>query len=455
VLTIDSATLAPRKKISGGGLGRLGYGLATWVTAFLVVAVLVFSPWWLLLGLAAVSVAWMALTRTGQQAWSVTEVGIATIPQRLGSSSVVVVGIAGVVGVLVALLSMAVGFEATLRETGTDDTAIIMRGGSQTEINSVIDHDTAVVVSQAAQILHDSSGRAIASPELVVVASLPKRSDGLDGNVEIRGVSEFAWALRPNVKMVAGRKFQPGLREVVAGKGAARQFKNLDLGSTLRLNGQTWTVVGQFDSGDSHNSEIWGDTQIVGSAYRRGASASSVSVRLTDAGQFEALKAALTTDPRIKVDVKTTREYYNEQSEALSRSIRVLGIAVGIIMAIGAIFGALNTMYAAVAARAREIATLRAIGFRGLPVIVSVLLETMLLAVLGGVLGAAVAWAIFDNYSASTLGSNFSQVVFNFSVTPELLWNGLKWALAIGFIGGLFPAVRAARLPVTVGLREL
>ncbi len=429
--------------------------MLTWLAALIAVAVLVMAPWWLLLGLVVLLIVWMMLTRTGQQAWSVTEVGVATIPQRLGSSSVVVVGIAGVVGVLVALLSMAIGFETTLRETGTDDTAIIMRGGSQTELNSVIDHDTAVVVSQAAQILHDPSGRAIASPELVVVASLPKRSDGLDGNVEIRGVGEFAWALRPNAKLIAGRKFQPGLREVVVGKGAARQFKNLDMGSALRLNGQTWTVVGQFDSGDSHDSEIWGDTQIVGSAYRRGASTSSVSVRLIDAGKFEALKAALTTDPRIKVDVRTTREYYNQQSENLSRAIRILGITVGVIMAIGAVFGALNTMYAAVATRAREIATLRAIGFRGLPVIVSVLLETMLLAVLGGVLGAAIAYVIFDNYSASTLGSNFSQVVFNFSVTPGLMWNGLKWALAIGFIGGLFPAIRAARLPVTVGLREL
>jgi putative ABC transport system permease protein len=427
----------------------------TWLTAAVAVAVLVRAPWWLMLGLAVVLIAWMAFTRAGQQSWSVTQVGVTTIPQRLGSSSVVVVGIAGVVGVLVALLSMAVGFETTLKETGTDDTVLVMRSGSLTEINSGIDHDTAVVVSQAPQVLHDAAGQPIASPELVVVASLPKKSDGLDGNVEIRGVGSEAWALRPNVKLIAGRKFAAGLREMMVGKGAARQFKNLDVGSQLRLSGQTWTVVGQFDSGDSHNSELWADTPVVGSAYRRGNSISSVSLRLTDPGQFEALKAALTTDPRIKVDVITTREYYNQQSSGLSKYIRILGFSVGIIMGIGAIFGALNTMYAAVATRAREIATLRAIGFRGLPVIVSVLLETMLLAVLGGVLGAALAWAIFDNYSASTLGSNFSQVVFNFRVTPDLLWEGLKWALAIGFIGGLFPAVRAASQPVTVGLREL
>jgi putative ABC transport system permease protein len=425
------------------------------VISVAVVGVLVLLPWWLLLALVVLLAAWMTLTRVGQQSWAVTQLGVATVPQRLGSSSVVVVGIAGVVGVLVALLSMAAGFEATLRETGTDDTAIVIRAGAQTEINSVVDHDTAVVVSQAPQVLHNAAGQAIASPELVVVASLPKKSDGLDANVEIRGVGEHGWELRPDVKIIAGRKFKPGLRELIAGKGAVGQFRNTDVGATLKLNGQLWTVVGQFDSGDSHNSELWGDADGVGSAYRRGSSTTSISLKLTDPGQFEALKAALTSDPRIKVDVLTTRDYYNRQSESITQAIRVLGITVGIIMAIGAVFGALNTMYAAVAARAREIATLRAIGFRGVPVVVSVLLETMLLALLGGALGAGLAWAVFDDYTASTLGSNFSQVVFAFNVTPALLTSGLKWALAIGFVGGLFPAVRAAIVPVTAGLREL
>jgi putative ABC transport system permease protein len=436
-------------------MGKLGFGLAMAAAVVVPIVLLTKAPWWLVLVVAALLAAWMAFTRVGQQSWSVTKVGIATIPQRLGSSSVVVVGIAGVVGVLVALLSMAAGFETTLRATGTDDTVIVMRTGAQTEINSVVGHDTAVVVSQAAQVLHDSQGRPIASPELVVVASLPKKSDGLDGNVEIRGVGEHAWELRPNVKIIEGRKFQPGLRELIAGQRATGQFRNLTVGSSLRLNGQSWTIVGVFESGDSHESELWGDTDVVGSTYRRGSSTSSVSMRLTSADAFEAIKAALTTDPRIKVDVSTTRHYYNQQSENITGAIRVLGITVGVIMAVGAVFGALNTMYAAVATRAREIATLRAIGFRGLPVIVSVLLETMLLALLGGALGAGLAWAIFDNYTASTLGSNFSQVVFAFKVSPELLWGGLKWALAIGFVGGLFPAVRAARIPVTVGLREL
>jgi putative ABC transport system permease protein len=436
-------------------LRKLGVGL--WAVAAVVIPVelLIELPWWLLVAVVILLVPWMGLTRVGQQAWSATQAGIATIPQRLGSSAVVVVGIASVVGVLVALLAMGAGFEATLGQTGTDDTAIIIRGGAQAEINSGVDHLSATVVSLAPQVLRNSQGQPIASPELVVVASLPKKSSGLDANVAIRGVGERAWDLRPNIKMIAGRRLISGMRELMVGKGAHEQFSGLDLGSTLRLNGQSWTVVGVFDAGDSHNSEIWGDTAVVASAYRRGSSTNSITVRLTEAAAFDAFKAGLASDPRLKVDVKTTRDYYSQQSESLAHLIRILGVTVGVIMGIGATFGALNTMYAAVAARLREIATLRAIGFRAVPVVVSVLLETMLLALLGGAIGAAAAWAIFDNFTASTLGEDFSQVVFAFKVSPALLGSGLKWALAIGFIGGLFPALRAASVPVTAGLREL
>lgn len=419
------------------------------------VVLLVMCPWWAVAGLVVLLALWMALTRTGQQTWSVTRVGLSTIPRRLGSSSVVVVGIAGVVGVLVALLAMAVGFEKTLRQTGNDDTAIVLRAGSQTELNSVVSHDTAVIVAQEPQVLKNSRGEPLASPELVVAASLTKKSTGLPANLEIRGVGEHAWEMHPNVHIVAGRRFAPGLRELIVGKGAREQFAGLEPGSVLKFNGQQWTVVGAFDSGDSYDSEVWGDTDVVGSTYRRGSSTTSVTVRLTSPKAFEAFKAALASDPRLTVDAKTTRDYYNAQSERLTKTIRILGTVVAVIMAVGAVFGALNTMYAAVATRAREIATLRAIGFRGVPVVVSVLIETMLLALLGGVIGAAVAWAVFDNYTASTLGDNFSQVVFAFNVSPALMWSGLKWALAIGFIGGLFPAVRAASIPVTAGLREL
>ncbi|HEV7492044.1 MAG TPA: ABC transporter permease, partial [Rhodanobacteraceae bacterium] len=278
---------------------------------------------------------------------------------------------------------------------------------------------------------------------------------GLDANVEIRGVGDEVWKLLPDVKIVGGHKFGPGLRELIVGKGAREQFAGADIGAKLNLNNQDWTIVGAFDSGDAHNSELWGDADVVASTYRRGSSRTSVVVRLTGAEAFDTYKASLASDPRLKVDVKTTRAYYSEQSEGLTRLIKILGTTIAVIMGIGAIFGALNTMYAAVATRAREIATMRAIGFRGLPVVVSVLLETMLLALIGGVLGAAIAWILFNNYTVSTLGRNFSQVVFAFKVSPALVWSGLKWALAIGFVGGLFPALRAARLPVTTALREL
>ena len=216
--------------------------------------------------------------------------------------------------------------------------------------------------------------------------------------------------------------------------------------------GSFWTVVGVFASGDAHDSELWTDAETLGSTYNRSAY-QSITVRTEGTDGFTAFKAAMDADPRLKLDVSTTREYYGRQSGQLATLINVLGTVIGAIMAVGAVFGALNTMYAAVTTRAREIATMRAIGFRGLPVVVAVMLETMLLALLGGLLGGLLAWSIFNGYSVSTLGSNFSQVVFQFKVSPELLWNGLKWALGIGLVGGLFPALRAARLPVTAALR--
>ncbi len=423
------------------------------LAVIVAIIVLVAVPWPVLAGLVVVFAAWMALTRSGRQAWSVTRVGLATIPQRLGASSVVVVGIAGVVGVLVALLAMGEGFRQTLQQTGDAETVIVLRGGATAELSSGVSREDAVLIEQQAGILKDAEGKPIASPELVVVANIPKKGTGTDANVEIRGVGRQAFALRPNVKIIEGRAFEPGLRELVVGKGALAQFVGLAPGSTLNLANQQWTVTGVFESGDAHESELWGDVETVSTTYRRNGY-QSVSVRLTSADAIDAFKAGIASDPRLKVDAKTTGDYYSAQSEGLTKAIRVIGIVIGVIMAIGAVFGALNTMYAAVATRAREIATLRAIGFRGAPVVVSILLETMLLALAGGLLGAAIAWLIFNNYTVSTLGANFSQVVFSFKVSPELVWNGLKWALAIGFVGGLYPALRAARLPVTTALRE-
>jgi putative ABC transport system permease protein len=436
-------------------LSVLAGGLLLLLGVALPIVLLAELPGAVLAALALLLTLLIAFTRRGAQIRSITWMGLATIPQRLGSSSVVVVGIAGVVAVLVALLAMAAGFEATLRQTGSDDTAIVVRAGSQTEINSQLSHEVATLVSQAPQVLHDPLGRPISSAELVVVASIPKRHTGLDANVELRGIGEEAWALHPQLQIIAGRRFRPGLRELIVGKGAREQFGGVEVGSTLKLNGQLWNIVGAFQSGDAHDSEIWGDVEVVGSTYRRGSAVASVTVRLTDRSAIDAFRAGLASDPRLQVDASTTRAYYNAQSEQLSRLIRILGTTVGVIMGVGAVFGALNTMYATVAGRAREIATLRAIGFGALPVVVAVILETMLLAALGGAAGAAIAWLVFHDFTASTLGANFSQVVFAFQVSPALLADGIKWALAIGLIGGLFPALRAARMPVTAGLREL
>ena len=426
-----------------------------WLALLVAIGVLMWLPGWILPLLVLPLSVWLMATRSGRQAWSAAQVGIATIPQRLGSSLVIVVGIAGVVGVLVALLAMAAGFETTLRQSGGDDTAIVLRAGAQTELNSVIDHDTVTLVSQQSQVQRGTAGQPIASGELVVVAALPKRSTGLDANVELRGVGERAWELRPKLRLISGRKFTPGLRELIVGKRAREEFSGVDLGATLKLNGQLWQVVGEFAAGDANDSDLWGDVDVVGPTYRRGGSSTSVTVKLTDASAFQAFKAALATDPRLKVEVRTTRAYYSEQSADLTKLITGLGTAIGLIMGIGAVFGALNSMYAAVATRTREIATLRALGFRAVPVVVSVMLETMLLALLGGTLGAGIAWLLFDHYTASTLGANFTQIVFAFRVSPQLIMQGMKWALAMGLVGGLFPALRAARMSVTNGLREL
>jgi putative ABC transport system permease protein len=436
-------------------------GLLTLVVVIVGVFVFLSLPWQGLIVLVVLLALWMFFTRRGQQAASVTGIGISTLPQRLGSSAVIVVGIAGVVAVLVAMLAMAQGYSETLRRTGSDDTVIVLRGASASEVSSVLGHDAAVVIAQAPGIAKDDQGKPIASPELVVAANLPIKGGDPEedfGSVQLRGIGEAAWKLRTNAKIIAGRKFTPGLRELVAGKGAQRQFAGLEVDHEIKLGNQSWKVVGIFESKDAMESELWGDTDVVGPTYRPNGSnsSSSVFVRLTGADAIEPFKAALASDPRLQVDVDTTGSYFSKQSEGTSKAITAIGIVVGAIMAIGAIFGALNTMFAAVATRAREIATLRAIGFRGVPVVIAIMLETMLLALIGGILGGLIAWLIFNGYTASTLAAGSTgQLTFEFSVAPALLWTGIKWALAIGFIGGLYPALRAARLPVTTALREL
>ncbi len=429
--------------------------LATGVAAVLGVGVGLALPWIGIGALALVLALWLILTRAGRRVGSITASGMSTLPQRWGGASVVVVGIAGVVGVLVSLLAMGTGYESTFRATGSDDTAIVLQSGALAENTSSLDPQSVLLIGGKPQVARNAQGQPLASPEVVMGASLPRKGTGEDENVTIRGVGPEVWAVRRRVKIIAGRRFQTGLREIIVGKAAAHEFAHTRVGSTLEINGQPWKVVGEFDSGDAHDSELWGDVNVVAVAFHLGSSVQSVTVRLTGSNAFDAFKAALASDPQLEVQANTTRKYYAEQSEGLSRFIRILGLVVAGIMAIGAVAGALNSMYAAVSARTREIATLRAIGFRGGPVVVSVMIETMLLALAGGVGGAFIAWLLFHHFTVSTLGPNFGAVMFQFQVTPQLMGEGLKWALVIGFLGGLFPALRAARIPVTDGLREL
>ena len=422
-----------------------------------VLAAWVMLPWQGALALAVLLAAWMLLFRSGAQARSVAAVGISTLTQRLGSSAVIVVGIAGVVGVLVALLAMAEGYGQTLRNSGSLDTAIIMRGASANEVSSSLSREDVLQIEQAPGVAKNAKGEPIVSAETVVAANLPVRGSktGDEGSAQVRGISEAAFAVRPHAKIVEGRTFQPGLREIIVGKGAVRQFEGLKVGATLKLGNQPWTVVGIFASGDALESELWADANVVNDAYKRGSGRNSATVKLESPAAIKTLSEALEANPQLKVKASTTLEFFAKQSEQMTKVLRIIGITVGSIMAVGAVFGALNTMFAAVASRAREIATLRAIGFRGLPVVVAVMLETTLLALVGGLIGGAVAWLLFNGFEASTMmAGSVGKLSFNLAVSPGLLWEGIKWALAIGFVGGLFPAVRAASLPVTTALRE-
>jgi putative ABC transport system permease protein len=389
------------------------------------------------------------------QAFAITGINIRSIPERWGSSLVIVIGLAGVVAVFTALLAMATGFESTLRATGRADAAIVMRGGSNAELNSGLDREQTDLIEQAPGIRTGADGKPLASAEMMIIAELIRRDDVKNGaNITVRGVEPAAFALRPQLKIVAGRSFTTGLRELIVGRGVLRQFQGAELGKVVRMRGSDWTVVGVFESGDAHDSELWTDINVARTTFGRNGS-SSVLAALEGPDGFGRLKGALAADPRVNVDVVREQDYFSGQTKQFRKTIGFLAGVVTLIMALGAVFAALNSMYAAVAARGKEIATLRAIGFGGLPVLISVMIEALLLALAGGVLGALIAYLLFNNLSVSTLGENFTQVVFNFKVTPELVVRGLVIAVVIGMIGGLLPAIRAARLSVATSLREL
>ena len=379
-----------------------------------------------------------------------------TVPQRAGSSLVAVIGVAGVVVVFVAVLSIAEGFRAALAGAGSPDTAIVMRGGSDTELSSVLPLDSTRVIKDAPGVRR-ATGGVVASAELFVVVDVPKRSTGSPANVPLRGVEPAAFGVRDEVRIVEGRAFRPGTNEIIVGRSAAAQFAGIDLGTTQRWGESAWEVVGIFEAGGTiAESEIWCDARILQPAYRRGDSFQSVYARLESPDAFDAFRDALAADPRLDVMVEREEDYYLGQTQAVTAIITGIGAVIAFLMGIGAVFGAINTMYTAVAARTREIATLRALGFSGGPVVVSVMAESMALAVAGGLLGGLLAYAGFNGYQTATLNwQTFSQVAFAFRVTPALLVQGIVWAVVMGFFGGLFPAVRAARLPVATALREL
>jgi putative ABC transport system permease protein len=390
------------------------------------------------------------------QVASVTKFGLLGIPQRRGSVAAALFGVAGVVAVLIGVLSIAAGFQKAMNASASPDAAIVLRSGADSEMVSGFSRENTRLIADAPGLARTPDGP-LASAELFVIINLPKRSTGTDANVPLRGVERAAFALRDKFKIVQGRAFEWGKSEVVVGAGAAREFSGLEVGAKMKVGRYEWPVVGVFSAGGgSAESEIWTDATVLQEAYHRGDSFQSVYARLASPGSFNQFEGSLTNDARLNVKVQRQSEYYAGQSTEVTKLITTLGVLVASLMAVGAVFGALNTMYSAVSARAREIATLRALGFGRGAVVVSVLLESLALALLGGVLGAAVAWFTFNGFQTATMNwQSFSQITFAFAVTPALLVQGVVWATVIGLIGGLFPAVRAARLPIAAALREL
>jgi putative ABC transport system permease protein len=392
-----------------------------------------------------------------RQTLAVLALNLRTIPSRLSSSAVAIIGIAGVVVVFVSVLSIAAGFSAAMQGSGSSSRALVMRSGADSEMTSGIDGTDADIIRQAPGIRRDGPA-ALASAELYVIIDLPKRATpDAPANVPLRGIEPAGIALRNEVSIVEGRMFQFGTTEVVVGRGASGQFVNLSLGDTIVSGQNRWQVVGVFEAdGGIAESEIWADARTLQGVYRRGNTYQSLLVQLDSSDSFDQFRDWLTSNPQLNVMVRRENEYYAGQSRAMTTLIRTIGFGIAAIMGIGAVFGAILTMYTAVATRAREIATLRALGFNTVSVLVSVLAESLVLGLIGGVIGGIAAYLFFNGYQTSTMNfQTFSQVAFAFLVTPQLLAMGLFYALVMGLIGGLLPAIRAARLPIASALREL
>lgn len=389
------------------------------------------------------------------QVVSVASYNLRTIPERKGAALTSAIGIAGVVGVLVGVLAIAEGFRLAMTASGSQDIAVVMRTGSDSEMTSGLSRDETRLIADAPGVARDGD-TPLASAELFVIINLPKRSTGLDANVPLRGVEMTAVKVRDDIKIVQGNMFESGKNEIIVGAGAARAFAGLDLKKEIKIGQNVWKIVGIFTAaGGVAESEIWTDAAVLQPAYKREDSFQSVYARLSSAGSFTEFRDALTSNPQLKVKVLRLADFYAEQSETLTKFITTIGVFIAGMMALGALFGALNTMYSAIASRTREIATLRAIGFHSSPVVISVIIESLAVSLVGGALGATAAYLAFNGYEASTLNwATFSQVTFKFAVTKGLLLQAVIWASIIGIIGGLFPAIRAARLPIASALRE-
>ena len=393
--------------------------------------------------------------RTPAQIATVTAMNLRNLPSRASTAAVAMIGIAGVVAVLLGVLSIREGFRKTLVTTGSPDVALVLRAGSNSEMSSIIFKDSIGVIEQAPGVAQDASGKLV-SPEAYVVVDVPKRTTNTTANVPLRGVNADAVRVHGKVHIVEGRMFTPGLNELIVGRGAAGQFTGLSVGSSVKWGRTTWNVVGLFEAGGGlPESEIWADGRAVQDAYNR-TSFQTVRVNLESPDAFQAFKDALTSDPRLEVSVERESDFYAAQSKYLTNFVQIFGGVLGVLMGLGAVFGAILTMYSAVAARTREIATLRALGFGALPIVVSVLAEALLLGLIGGVVGGVIALLWFNGMQTTTLNwQSFSQVTFAFAITPALLVTGVTYALLLGLVGGMLPSVRAARLPITQALREM
>jgi putative ABC transport system permease protein len=363
-------------------------------------------------------------------------------------------GIALVIAVLIVLVAMASGFRIALQAAGLPDNAIVTQRGSTSEITSGISRDAVNVISVDSRVARDAAGNPLASPDMVVVASMRRREDNADVNVVIRGVTPMAFKVRPTVRIAEGRNFTPGLYEVIVGRRLFARMAGMELGRTLRMQRRDWTIVGVFDAnGSGLESEVWGDKEAMGPAFGRGAGAQTLTVRLEDPRTIVAFNQDLQRNPRMQVQIVPEREYYAQQSAQVSGALLALAVFVALVMGVGAVFGAMNTMYAIVAARTREIGTLRALGFSRVSILAAFVIESTCLAVVGGAVGCLIALPA-NGITSAAGGANFAEVAFAFRITPASLIAGMTLAVLMGIAGGLLPSLRAARLPITSALRE-